>query len=306
VMRDAVVSKCGHSFSQSSLAQWLETHSTCPVCKQECRMQDNTPNYALRHAIEQYVSSTSPLPGPPPPPPLPDRGSSLSRINISAIINPNNDAFTSQIKEIRPEHVDRVSVVLEQAFRDCTYTRYFYPDGTDHRMQAMVWFYSKIATYAAQNGRVWAAYDNKNPDVLQGVALWQPPYESGISFWDMIKAGMASAPWTMGVKASWRAVSCLDQCEKKHRQTITGPHWALYSIGVDPAFQNLCIGTKLMKPILDCADADQLPCYLDTPSERSLNFFRRLGFEVVLDVDSPPAGPPFWTMVRQPQVIHRK
>lgn len=53
VMRDAVVSTCGHSFSLDSLSQWLNTHDSCPICKHALRLEDCTPNYALRHAIEQ-------------------------------------------------------------------------------------------------------------------------------------------------------------------------------------------------------------------------------------------------------------
>jgi hypothetical protein len=73
---------------------------------------------------------------------------------------------------------------------------------------------------------------------------------------------------------------------------------------VDPELQCKGIGSKMMKPILDQADQDGLPCYLDTPSERSLpyalsrsilsfrylqktRFFKRLGFEVVFDVSNP-------------------
>lgn len=53
VMRDAVVSACGHSFSMASISQWLERHDTCPICKHVLRVEECTPNYALRNAIEQ-------------------------------------------------------------------------------------------------------------------------------------------------------------------------------------------------------------------------------------------------------------
>jgi len=283
----------------ASLSQWLDTHDSCPICKHMLRLDECTPNYALRHAIEQYVRSTSPIPTSPPA-----RANSLNRLNINAIINTNE--VYSIIKEIRKENLGQASVVMETSFRDASYTQYFYPDGGNFKISAMTWFYEKMIQYAISNGRVWASYDENNPNTLQGLALWQPPYDTGVTFWGMVKSGMATAPWNMGVKSAWRVLSVLDTTEKKHHQTITTPHWALYAISVDPSVQNRGIGTRLMKPILDLADADQMPCYLDTPSERSLNFFRRLGFEVVLDVDTPSAGPRFWTMVRRPQPVHQR
>eukprot|EP00026_Physarum_polycephalum_P011564 Phypoly_transcript_11799.p1 GENE.Phypoly_transcript_11799~~Phypoly_transcript_11799.p1 ORF type:complete len:344 (+),score=27.53 Phypoly_transcript_11799:83-1033(+) len=301
VMRDAVVSTCGHSFSQASLAQWLKNHDTCPICKHQLKLDECTPNYALRNAIDQYVKATSP---PAPPSPVQERSSSLNRININAIINSTNETY-STIREIRSDHTEQASHILESSFRDCSYTNYFYPDGGNFKIQAMNWFYSKMIQYALKNGRVWAAYDEDMPYKLQGVAIWQPPYESGVSFWNMLKTGMGTAPWNLGVKPAWRILSVLDQVEKMHQKTITRPHWSLYSISVDPALQCRGIGTKMMKPILDMADYDGLPCYLDTPSERSLKFFRRLGFEVIYDVSNPSSGPRFWTMVRNPQPVHR-
>lgn len=299
VMRDAVVSPCGHSFSLTSISQWLSNHDTCPICKHSLKLVDCTPNYALRNAIEQYVKATSPPM--PPPSTVPARSSSLNRININAIINTNTEHAHCNVKEIKGEHSEKGGTIMESAFRDAAYTRYFYPETGNFKIQAMKWFYEKMIAYALHNGRVWGAYDGDARNELQAVALWQPPYDSGVSFWGMVKSGMASAPWNLGVKPAWRLLSVLDQTEKKHQQTISTPHWALYAIAVDPSRQCRGVGTRLMRPILDRADADGLPCYLDTPSERSLTFFRRLGFEVVLDVDRPTSGPRFWTMIRQPQ-----
>lgn len=115
VMKDAVVSSCGHSFSMASIAQWLETHDTCPICNHTLRKEDCIPNYALRNAIDQvcwilyviwpplmvvkYVSTTAP-PTPVSPPPEAS-SSSLHRININAILNYEPELSCSIIE---PQH----------------------------------------------------------------------------------------------------------------------------------------------------------------------------------------------------------
>lgn len=46
------------------------------------------------------------------------------------------------------------------------------------------------------------------------------------------------------------------------------------------------------------ADADGLPCYLETMKERNVVFYEKHGFQVVVGDDLPKGGPHFWTMKR--------
>jgi hypothetical protein len=47
------------------------------------------------------------------------------------------------------------------------------------------------------------------------------------------------------------------------------------------------------------ADRVGLPVYLETMTERNLGFYRRQGFEVVIETDLPD-GPRCWLMRRPP------
>jgi len=136
---------------------------------------------------------------------------------------------------------------------------------------------------------------------IVGAAVWQPPYESGVSLWNMLKEGLAKAPLKFGIKASWRMMKILKQTEAVHIEVMQKtPHWSLYTIGVDPPYQCKGIGTKIVGPILKKADEDKVACYLDTSSDRSIKFFERQGFEVAKVVDNG-ATPKFYSMVRQPK-----
>ena len=108
-------------------------------------------------------------------------------------------------------------------------------------------------------------------------------------------------PYKLGLKATYRTVNTLDYTEKVHAQAMPDPHWSLYTIGVDPDYQSRGYGSKIIQPILQMADSEGIPCYLDTSSERSLQFFRKWGFEVVRDVTAPAYGPRYWVLVRKPQ-----
>jgi len=53
-IQDAVITPCGHSFSQSTIDNWLQKQSTCPLCNTPLQASSVVPNFALRAAIAKY------------------------------------------------------------------------------------------------------------------------------------------------------------------------------------------------------------------------------------------------------------
>ena len=79
------------------------------------------------------------------------------------------------------------------------------------------------------------------------------------------------------------------------------PHWYLGILGVDLTRQGQGIGSACMRPVLERADAEGLPCYLDSSNLKNVPLYERHGFRVVRVVDLPDGGPPFWSMWRDPR-----
>ncbi len=88
-----------------------------------------------------------------------------------------------------------------------------------------------------------------------------------------------------------------------HRQLVDGPHWYLWALGVAPERQGQGIGGALLAPILARADAEGLPCYLETQTEANVAFYARRGFEVLAADELPgqPVSVPMWYMAREPR-----
>jgi GNAT superfamily N-acetyltransferase len=82
------------------------------------------------------------------------------------------------------------------------------------------------------------------------------------------------------------------------------PHWYLAFVGVEPRLHGIGLGAKVLRPVLDLADAEGALCYLETPFRQTHAFYGRLGFELTreLQPDETPfeAPAPVWTMSRQP------
>jgi GNAT superfamily N-acetyltransferase len=77
------------------------------------------------------------------------------------------------------------------------------------------------------------------------------------------------------------------------------PHWYLNLIGVEPSAQGHGGGSALLAHTLERCDAEGLPAYLDSNTERSIPLYQRHGFEVTEEVRLPRGGPPFWRMWRE-------
>lgn len=58
------------------------------------------------------------------------------------------------------------------------------------------------------------------------------------------------------------------------------------------------------EPALDCADRENVPCYLETPVPENIAFYERLGFCVERKLRLLPedgGSPAHWAMRRLPQ-----
>jgi hypothetical protein len=52
--------------------------------------------------------------------------------------------------------------------------------------------------------------------------------------------------------------------------------------------------------VLEQADRDGRPCYLETPFPDTRAFYRKLGFADTAEVRPVAEAPPIWTMTRRP------
>ena len=46
--KDATILKCGHSYCEKCITDWLNRDDHCPTCRKVCNKKDLIPNYALR------------------------------------------------------------------------------------------------------------------------------------------------------------------------------------------------------------------------------------------------------------------
>ncbi len=112
---------------------------------------------------------------------------------------------------------------------------------------------------------------------------------------------MPTAPFLVSARTV-RALRLLFEVDSLHPKE---PHWYLATLGTAPERQGQGVGAALLQPVLDRADEDGMPAYLESSKERNVPFYARFGFEVVEELHSKASGPPMWRMWREPRVPER-
>ena len=128
-----------------------------------------------------------------------------------------------------------------------------------------------------------------------GAAIWLPPgvRTSRLAGLPILR----STWWRYGWKTALRCLAALDCMDKHHP---TEDHYYLFAVGVRSGAQGQGTGSALLQTVLERADREGLPAYLENTNARNLPLYERHGFEVTRQLHLPRGGPPVWFMWRRP------
>ncbi len=74
--------------------------------------------------------------------------------------------------------------------------------------------------------------------------------------------------------------------------------WYLSILGVTPQFQGKGLGTGLVSGVLQETDKCSTFTYLETFNAASINFYKKLGYEISRRIEEPVTQSPYWILVR--------
>lgn len=190
------------------------------------------------------------------------------------------------------QHLEPAGQALGRALVDDPAWLYVLPS-PEQRARNLVWLLNMGLRYAERFGEVLAT---GSPVI--GAAVWLPPGETTITPDRLDQVGFAAAPARLGAEAFTRFERFVDRLAEMHATLMPEPHWYLMTLGVEPAMQGRGAGRQLLQPVIERADRDGLPCYLETTLERNVSFFARHGFRHVGEA-SLPGAPRTWLMMRR-------
>ena len=206
-----------------------------------------------------------------------------------------NVRVAAKIVRITDSQIPAAAATLAHAFHGDPLMVYAIPDATD-RTRLLPDVYARMIRFGVLTGEVYVT-----AGAVEGVALWLPPNVKWTR--ENIEAsGMHETPTIIGDDAYQRYREVVSREWQARERDMHDPCWYLFLLGVEPSRQRQGLGGALMRPILERADTEKLACYLETENERNVAFYRRQGFDVIVNGEEAGAsGVRFWTFLRMPK-----
>jgi ribosomal protein S18 acetylase RimI-like enzyme len=189
--------------------------------------------------------------------------------------------------------INEAAVLLSKVFWDDPMTRFLYPD-TAERKDLQPSFYVLNMEHAAIGGELYTTSSFK------GIAVWRFPGDDTRRKVDSDKDPRNGLPEAMGAGPFERLMIITECIYAMHKSLVKEKHCYLLFLGVKPGQQQNGIGSLLIKPVLERADEEGLPCYLETMKEVNLAFYRKHGFLVADEKQVAGGGPHIWALLRSP------
>ena len=157
----------------------------------------------------------------------------------------------------------------------------------------------KLSYFMRCGGRYALLYGECHTTKEQdAVALWLLPGATHMTPLRMFRAGMFAAPLRFG-KSDFKTFGAfVDHADKTHREVVPEPHYYLLTLGTARQSQGQGSGGRLLRTMLERADAEGKPVYLETQRPENVPLYERFGFAVASETEIPHVGLRNWGMVR--------
>ncbi|MFG2564404.1 GNAT family N-acetyltransferase [Streptomyces sp. NPDC048567] len=193
--------------------------------------------------------------------------------------------MTDDIVRATASDVPALAGVLAGAYAEDPVWSWLMPRDRDRRLRLL------FAAHLAQQvpaGRVWTDGERTVAAVWAEPGAWKLPASYLLrNAGTLLRASRAQLPRTAG-----RLLAL------EHRHPARPAHWYVEYIGTHADARGTGRGSVVLGGLLERADADGRPVFLESSNSRNLTFYRRHGFEVREEMTFR-SGPPMWSMWRR-------
>lgn len=175
---------------------------------------------------------------------------------------------------LRVAQAEQASRLLGRAFQDDPLMAYVMP-AAEVRRRVLPSLFRVVLHYCLRYGTVFTTED------LAGVACCLPPGQTNTTIGRLARVHLSSRSRWLGLPALLRLIHASKYTDDAHTQTVSGPHWYLWVLGVEPEKQGQGMGGQLLQTVIEQARAQGVPCYLETENPRNVPFYQKHGFRLV-------------------------
>ena len=202
--------------------------------------------------------------------------------------------MTIDFRLLTPADVEQAAQVISQAFVDDPLCSFMLPfRGT--RTKTLYKFFRAYGEVNIKNNR---GYGSGEP--LQGVAYWNTPDQADVSISVRSLTIFLPLLFTFYPIGYFRAQKIVKQIEALHEEHASEPHFYLDNLGVLPSARGQGVSSKLIRPILEKADAQKAIAYTDTVTRANVPIYEHFGFQCVEECAVANTGITIWALRRTP------
>ncbi len=200
-----------------------------------------------------------------------------------------------QLILIKNKDKEKAADTLAKAFMNDPLSCWFFED-EETRYSYLLDYFNFRVSYGMRYGEVYATSYR-----YEGIAIWLPGEKAEVTNW----RGMRSGGMKLYNKISSDIMTQFNQVghytTEFRNNLIQPPYYQLSPIGVKPEFQGKGFGSKLLKPMLERFDEEEITCFLETQTESNLPIYEKLGFKIIKEGKIPKANLSHWGMIRKPK-----
>lgn len=193
------------------------------------------------------------------------------------------------IETILPARLTEAAGVVEtlaQAFQTDPALSWILPD-PDHRASALRSLFRTLVPADMRAGVTLRSAGD------EAAALWRAPGQAHSGTLEFLRTVLPLiATFGTALPRGLKVQGGIDAHRPK------GGFWYLHYVGVRTAHQGKGHGGRIIRAQTAVADAEGLPCWLETATPENVPLYERLGFVTQVEWDVPGGGPHFWGMMR--------
>jgi len=196
-------------------------------------------------------------------------------------------SLISDLYKIQKKDLKNAVNVLNNAFSEESMWKEVFNDEDKNRVLTEV-----MVRFCLKYGNVLATSDN-----LEGV-MAIAPHDKDMTTLRVIRSGAFFLSMKIANEAKKMKVlsNAIEEAKKSLNLDL---YLHLLIMGVSQEFQGKGFGGKLVRAIIEKAETEIKPIYLETQKEENVNFYEKYGFSVKKKIILPePLNLPMWLMVR--------
>ena len=200
---------------------------------------------------------------------------------------PENTLLISDLYKLKKKDIKKAADVLVDAYSEDPMLKKIFTDVDKRRIQFEV-----MLRYCMKYGNLFSPSDN-----FEGV-MAIAPHDKDMTVWRTFRSGGFFLGMKIASVAKLMAPTTKLMEEAKKNLNLDS-YIYLFIIGVSQELQGKGFGGKLLRAIVEKADIERKPMYLETQNEENVSLYEKYGFYVVKKINLPdPINLPMWLMVR--------